>query len=278
LEERKMRKLVVLIVMVITSFAFATETWHIGGSAGGTIYVKADNVVFPNATNSPMHESWNLVDQYIDGVLNPHFLGTSSSYDPGFYGKFIMYDMGEFYVDVGAKVGIGMGTGNGTLWSGGNVTGGNDWGRVVINGELIVNTFRHWKGGGYSYHIVEGDGILRANTWNIGIVDTGVNNVYASIEDNALAVIQNLKFEPTSASYVDITGGELLVKTAYLGTNVVTVDSLIGTWITNSTHEGLLVSTKNIGGVDYTSVTLLPEPATVALLGLGTLALLRRKA
>jgi len=77
-------------------------------------------------------------------------------------------------------------------------------------------------------------------------------------------------------SYIDITGGELLVRNS--SWSVAQIQAEIGVNILNTTGEGLFVTTKDVGGVLYTSVTLVPEPATILILGFGScLALLRRK-
>jgi hypothetical protein len=246
--------------LALTGSVLATETWHIGGTVGGTIYVKADEEVFgPEACNSPLHESWNLVDEYVGGVLNPYYLGDGSTYPDGFYGKVIMYDMAELHIDEGAKVGVGY-----CIWSGGNVTGDNDWGKVIVKGELITEKLRHWKGGGTSWHQVLGDGILTANYWEIGSVDNGDNIVHGLIADNALVTVENLLFQ-TTGSDLTITGGELLVGNL----SVQDVEDLIDGGVITGT--GLVVTTKG----DYTSVT--PEPATLIMLGLGGLILRRKR-
>jgi len=269
---KNVKVMLVFCVLVLTGSALAVETWHIGGSVGGTIYVKWDADVFTggdwdNPTlNSPLHESWNLVDPCVGGVLNPYYLGDGSTYPDGFYGKVIMYDQAELRIDAGAKVGVGY-----CIWSGGNVTGGNDWGKVIVeDGWLITEKLRHWKGGGQSWHEVLGDGILEANYWEIGSVDNGDNIVHGLIADNALAKIENLSFN-TAGSTLDITGGKLLVKN--YSVNEVVNDLICCGWITNTSGEGLMVLTEG----DYTSVQLLPEPSTLLILGLGGLILRRRK-
>lgn len=257
--------LVLIFVLVIVSGALAVETWHIGGTVGGTIYVKWDADVFTggdwsNPTlNSPLHESWNLVDELVGGNPNPFYLGDGSTYPDGFYGKCIMYNKGELHIDSGAKVGFGH-----TIWSGGHGGhGGNETGKILVTGELIVENLRHWKGGGTSWHEVTGNGILTVNNWHIGIVDNGDNIVHGLIADNALVTVENLTFE-TAGSDLTITGGELLVGNM----TEQEVQNLIGTSILGS---NLVVTTKG----NYTSVT--PEPATIMLLALGTAGLIGKR-
>ena len=83
---RSLQVLVVVCALLTAASASAVETWHIGGVVGGTIYVKWDADVFSSgnwddpALNSPLHESWNLVDEYVGGVLNPYYLGAGTTY------------------------------------------------------------------------------------------------------------------------------------------------------------------------------------------------------
>lgn len=252
-------KIVLMVCfLALAGNALAVETWHIGGVVGGTIYVKADEEVFGEACNSPLHESWNLVDEFVGGNPNPFYLGDGTTYPDGWYGKMIMYDMAELRIDEGAKVGVGY-----CIWSGGNVASGGDWGKVIVRGELLTEKLRHWKGGGTSWHEVRGDGILTANYWEIGSVDNGDNIVHGLIADNGLVTVENLLFQ-TAGSDLTITGGKLLVGNL----SVQEVQDLIGVSILGS---GLVVGTEGA----YTSVT--PEPATLLVLALGGLAVIRRR-
>lgn len=74
----------------------------------------------------------------------------------------------------------------------------------------------------------------------------------------------------------DITGGVLMMADT-TGAKETLMNSYIADgWMTNSSGEGLVVDW-NISNPGFTTVQLVPEPATLMLLGIGGLSFLRRK-
>ena len=251
-------------VLALSSSVFAVSTPHIGGAAGGTIYVKGPYSGGPN--NSPLHESWNLTDEFIGGDPNPNYLGL--------YKTFIFYD-GTLHIDPTGKVGF-----TNKIYASGNDSSMTVYpdiqrGTVIVEGELFGPELRPWKNGCPMTLNVMGDGILTLDLLRLGYnegspISEGVFNMSGGV-----TTLGNLTFLG-DGSYLDVTGGELLVLSSSLDEDA--INGLIATNdIINSTGEGLLVTTKNVGGADYTSVTLVPEPMTLMVLGLGGVAMLRRR-
>jgi len=254
----KILLVVIVCILVATGNAWAAYTAHIGGVAGGTIYVKANGVVPGHAAhtpdNSPLHESWDLITPG-----SPNFLGS--------YAKFIFYD-GTMHIDPTGKVGW-----TDTIWVGCNQAGG--YGKLEVEGILTGNKLRPWKSGVTMDVSVMG-GMLEATECNVGIADTGNNRGIINLS-GGIAKFDRMSFYDVGVdSYIDITGGELLVLNS--NWSEAQVQAQIGVNILNSTGEGLDVSTRTVNGSLYTSVTIVPEPATILILGFGScLALLRRK-
>ena len=119
-------------------------------------------------------------------------------------------------------------------------------------------------------------GLLQGKMLNVGISDTGNNKGIVNLRGGTVQFNDVNIYNATGCdSYVDITGGELLVLNSKK--SVANVQA----WITagdifNSLGTGLLVTTKDISGTLYTSVTV-PEPATMVLLSLGGLVMLLKK-
>ena len=273
---RKRAFLTCVCVLVLANYAFAVETWHIwdrttqgeytsSANAAGTMFVKGPG---QSPINSPLHESWNLTDEYIGGVLNPHFIGDTLNAHEGLFYRFIFYN-GTLNIDTGAKVGFWE-----KMFASGNVAG--QAGILNVTGHLFGPEIRPWKSGCPMTLNVMDDGLLEvSNILRIGIADTGDNMGYFNLS-GGLAKVNNLAIYGAS-SYIDITGGELLILNSNWSVDAVNTAILAGD-ILNTSGEGLNVMTKDVGGVLYTSVTLVPEPATMLILGFGScLALLRRK-
>jgi hypothetical protein len=142
------------------------------------------------------------------------------------------------------------------------LTGGVD---VTVGGFMTMP----WVTDGIKTHITVDDATLTI----AGLLAMGYDGGPGTVESRLFLMdgtvqVDDLGFE-ASDSVIVYTGGQLLVNNANM--TVVDMTALIGTKIDVSGAAGYEVTT--IGG--YTA--LIPEPATMALLGLGGLALMRRK-
>ncbi|MHC4749760.1 MAG: PEP-CTERM sorting domain-containing protein [Planctomycetota bacterium] len=240
-----------ICILVLTVNAFAVYTPHIGGSAGSTIYVKGP--VSGGPDNSPLHESWDLITP-----SSPNYLG--------YYHRFIFYD-GTLHIDPTGKVGF-----NEKIFGSGNQAGGGQYGTINIEGYLEGGEIRPWKNGNHMEVNVWGTGEINLDSiLRVGVSDGGTNEMYATISDTGLIQCADIAFAGAS-SFLDIQDSGMLKVLATAYNESQANSDIAGGWITNTTGEGLVVLTD--GG--YTVVTT-PEPTTLFMLGLGSLALIRRK-
>jgi len=262
-----------LMVLVSSSWAVLTEHFWYDPDIGRyqdtynneTIYCKAAP---STPDNSPLHESWNCVDEFIDGSPNPNFLTGPSANQPGYFYRMLFYG-GTMQVDAGAKVGF-----YNNVYASDGTTGSGRTGTVHIYGHLITTWLTPWKGGTTMDFYMYDGGLLEAAKLNLGHTDggasVGICHMYGGLIQVADMQIIN------AGSYMDMTGGELLILNS--SKSIADVEAWITSGLlTNSSGEGLDVTTRDVGGALYTSVTLVPEPATLALLGIGSLVLIRRK-
>lgn len=245
-------KLMVLLVLLLAGTSLAVYTAHIGGSAGNTIYVKGP--VSGGPDNSPLHESWDLITP-----SSPDYLG--------YYYRFIFYD-GTLHIDPTGKVGF-----TDKIFGSGNQVGGGQYGTVNVEGYLDGGEIRPWKAGNHMELNIWGNGrVDLSSILRVGISDGGTNEMYAAISDNGVIEAGDISFFG-AGSFLDIQDyAELYVLTVNYDTVAAAADITAGN-ITNTTGEGLVVST--VGS--YTLITTVPEPATMLLLGIGGLSLLRRR-
>ncbi len=251
---RTSKILVMLCLMALATSSFGAYTAHIGGSAGDTIYVKGPVSAGPD--NSPLHESYNLIDETIDGNPNPNYLGK--------YYRFIFYD-GTLHIDPNGKVGFtekifGSGNSSTGVW-------GEQYGTINVEGYLTGAEIRPWKNECDMEINVWGDGrIDLSSILRVGYNEGGVCEAYVSIIGDGIIQTADIDFVG-AGSYVDLQdNGELQV----LSSNYSEADANADITAGNITGP---VTVSTVG--DYTSIKA-PEPATIALLGLGGL-LLRRK-
>jgi hypothetical protein len=238
--------LIVVFVAVLTTDALAIYTPHIGGAAGATIYVKGPNSGGPD--NSPLHESWNLTDETIDGNDNPNYLGL--------YYRFIFYD-GTLHIDPTGKVGFTE-----KIFGSGNDSTSYpqpQHGTINVEGILFGPEVRPWKNGCDMTINVYGDNALLecSDILRIGVSDGGVNNGVLNLMGGTVKVADLDIYG--AGSYIDITGGELLILNINWSIGDVTTAISTGE-IINSAGQGLYITTKNIDDSLYTSVTVASEP------------------
>jgi len=117
---------------------------------------------------------------------------------------------------------------------------------------------------------------LGNGSFQIGTTATAAGSAYVTINDGGLLDVDSYTFGTLSNKKMTIkVGGLMKVRgnaTAQINADI-TANKIVGQYVGWPT-QGLAVWTKVEGGQTYTYV---PEPATVALLGLGSLMLLRRK-
>jgi len=113
---------------------------------------------------------------------------------------------------------------------------------------------------------------LNNGSFQIGTTQTGAGSAYVNIKSGGLLDVDSYSFGALINKGITIdTGG--LMKVRGNATTQITGDIGLG-YIAPSAGGFLKVYTRQEGGQTFTYV---PEPATVALLGLGSLMLLRRK-
>jgi hypothetical protein len=263
-EARKMRKfeLMLLMLLLVVGTTFGVYTAHIGGSAGSTIFVKGPYSGGPD--NSPLHESYDLIDP-----LSPNYLGDWAGGTNGYYYRMIFYD-GTLHIDPTGRVGV-----HEKIFGSGNDSTGYaepQYGTINVEGYLDVKVeLRPWKNGCDMELNVWGSGQVDTGLLSVGKSDGGTNEMYATLSDNGLVQAGDIAFYG-AGSFLDIQdSAQLLVLSSNYSEGDADADILAGL-ITNTTGEGLNVST--VG--DYTLITTVPEPATMLLLGIGGLLLRRR--
>ena len=229
--------LILLFFSLLSRSVFAVYTEHIGGSAGGTIYVKGEYSGGPN--NSPLHESYDLITPG-----SPHYLG--------YYYRFIFYD-GTLHIDPTGKVGFTE-----KIFGSGNDSTGYaepQYGTINVEGYLTGAEIRPWKNG-CNYEVnVWGNGFIELTSmFRVGVSDGGVNEGYCTIRDNGVIKTADLDIYGPG-SFIDIQGGELLV----LNSNWSVSDAVTAINdgdIFTSTAQSLSVTTRIVQGALYTSITL----------------------
>jgi Cellulase (glycosyl hydrolase family 5)/Concanavalin A-like lectin/glucanases superfamily/Chitobiase/beta-hexosaminidase C-terminal domain len=244
-----------LCFLLFCGNALAVLTPHIwdrdtqGEYANQIIYVKGPNSGGPD--NSPLHESWNLTDEYIESVPNPYYIGNTDA-DPahdGLFYRFIFYD-GTLHIDPNSKVGFWE-----KMFASGNDSttyGTPQKGTVNVEGHLFGPELRPWKNGCSMELNVWGNGFLEiSNILRVGVSDGGVNTGIFNLS-GGLAKLNDLDIYGDD-SYIDITGGELLI----LNSNFSIADAsaaILGNKIINTSGKNLNVTTKIVGDNLYTSV------------------------
>lgn len=253
-----------LYFLLFCGNVFGALTPHIwdretqGEYANQIIYVKGPHSGGPD--NSPLHESWNLTDEYIDLVPNQHYIGNTDA-DPahdGLFYRFIFYD-GTLHIDPNSKVGFWE-----KIFASGNDPtsyGAPQKGTVNVEGHLFGPELRPWKNGCPMELNVMGNGLLEiSNILRVGVSDGGVNTGVFNLS-GGLAKLNDMDIYGDD-SYINITGGELLI----INGNFSVADAstaILSNKIINTNDKDLNVTTKIFDDDLYTSVTVGPSTSTL---------------
>ena len=266
-----------ICVLVLTANAFAVYTPHIYDrvdsgnypttnveyNGTGTIYVKSAP---SSPDNSPMHESANLTDALIGGSPNPYYIGDTSGNHPGLLKRFIFYGANTtVHIDPTGKVGFWE-----KMFASGSTAG--NVGNVIVEGHLFGPELRPWKNGSTLKLSVMDGGLLEVDLLRLGYTE-GADTTGEFYLSGGLAKLQNLVFVDgvPGPSFIDITGGELLIKNS--NWSVLDVENAIaaGDIFNSNEDEGYVieVTTEDVGGTLYTSVTLIFDPLARAIFLIG---------
>jgi hypothetical protein len=265
---KSVKLLVMICVLALTANAFAVYTPHILYYAEPNTYTGAEMHCksAPSSPDiSPLHESWNLVDEFIDGSPNPHYLGAPTYAYKGYFYRMLFYgDTPTLNIEATAKVAF-----RSNIWAGSNVVDSGGHGTVNVEGILIANILRGWKKGTTMEVNVSGDGYLELNELYLGNNDwTGHSTGWCNLMGGTI-ITNDMTF--FLDGYIDITGGELLVLNSNWDVAAVEAAIAAGDIFNSNIDEGYIidVTTVDVDGTLYTSVTLEFDPLQRAIYLIG---------
>ena len=260
----KMRKvLAVVLTFAIASGAFAT-TWTDGGSDSLWENVANWDVAVPTSGD------YALIETGGTALVTGGYNGAASSMDVGLDGSgALTIDGGALAVNSGVNIGKNAGaTGTITVGAGDGSFGG--W-RSLQSWTLTLA-----DGGGNGTLINNGGTIKVWSEW-FNVAAWGGT---ANVELNGGYIISEGLHMGAGGS-MDIAGGSLAIagdQLALLGGLIVSgqLTSFGVTYDATNFTQGFVfdVDTTNPG---YTTISAIPEPATIAMLGIGAVGILRRK-
>jgi len=228
------------------NFGYVPTIWrdanNIRAGFKGNVVVTAWPII--SGTTIPVAEAYNIT------------LGGST-------GGSLRIDSGGV-LNVGQYIAMGVtSTESGTF----NINGGTiTTGTISTNAHLIIGQ----AGTGTAY--MNGGTIALAATGNLRIADTATakGNLYL----NAGTIYANDLLMPFAlAGSLNISGGTLILN----GDDTIAVGLLVTAGKIVTSLEGGTIQVSYSSGTTKTTVSAIPEPATICLLGLGALSLIRRK-
>jgi len=259
-------KLMLLVVVFSVGVAFAAEPvgdsapWFSNGASDGGLWTTGGNWwrgTAPTSTEDVGHDNGGgtlTVNSSMGGVYaNSLYVG---DWGPGSSQAYFSMDSGLLVLEEELMIGYrDYDSGSWTDGEGVEHTWEN-WGNgsatihdgiVAVGTTLgIGSTFKDGFGGVGELHI--DGGIIRAGVLTFGVIDPNI---------------------PGTALSVDITGGKLMLA------GIITI---LDPRVTAFGGVGYLEFNYEADQEGYTTITgVIPEPATIAMLGLGGLALIRRK-
>jgi hypothetical protein len=272
--------LVTFCVLVLAANAFAVYTPHIWDRVDANNY-PYDNKEYPGTQtiyvksapsspdNSPLHESANLVDEFIDGNPNPYFIGDTTGVHPGLFYRFIFYGANTtLHIDPTGKVGFWE-----KMFACGSTAG--NVGNVIVEGHLFGHELRPWKNGSTMKLYVMDGGLLELNLLRLGYSEGTPDTTGEFYLSGGLAMLQNLTFwhdaSAPGPSFIDVTGGELLILNSNWSVADVEAAIAAGEIFNSNADEGYVldVATRDVDGTLYTSVMVKFDPLSRALYLLG---------
>jgi hypothetical protein len=259
--------LVVICILALTANAFAQDDCDGFPLSYSRIYVKGECSAGP--INSPLCEDRNLTDP-----------DSPDYWDNGYGGmhkEFLFYD-GAMHIMATGKVGF-----TGTIWASGNACTDcclkppydcrGQKGTVIVEGHLFGNYLRPWKNGCPMELYVMDGGLLELNLLDVGHWDGFPDPAGEFYLMGGLAILEDMGIRAgtKTPSFIDITGGELLINNSNWSVADVEAAIAAGDIFNSNAYEGYVieVTTKDVGGALYTSVTLGFDPlaGAVGLIG-----------